>query len=292
MHMSNGYASPVPGPLVVKYGGSALVSPVTPSASFHPERSRGTTEIDAVLESIATLWSQGQRIVLVHGGGPEIDRALDERGITTTRIEGLRVTDEATLHVTEAVLCGSINKRLVRQCSAAGIRAVGLSGEDGALLVGRRAQNHALGYVGDIAACDPAILHLLLSAGYMPVVAPLAVTEDGSHALNVNADLAAAAIAGALNARAFLMVTNVQRVLRDVNDPNSAIDHLTLDEARTFAASASCSGGMKPKIDAAVAAVHAGADASYICGVTPLALALAGNATIVRANGNSHAANK
>ena len=241
----------------------------------------GDGAFDPVILSLAKLWEQGTPVVLVHGGGPEIDRALDQRGLTTERIEGLRVTDEATLGVTEAVLCGTLNKRLVRECASLEVRAVGISGQDGRMLVARRAANPALGYVGDVAGCDPALLHLLLAAGYVPVVAPLAINDDSTLALNVNADLAAAAIAGALRAQAFIIVTNVPRVLRDVSDSGSGIESMSADEAATFAASPACSGGMKPKIDAAIAAVRDGARASYICGVQPLTLTLAGNATII-----------
>ncbi len=269
--MSNDYASPLDKrPIVVKYGGNAMASSVILSSSKDP-----------LLSDLARLVGEGTPVVLVHGGGPEIDRWLSERAIATHRIDGLRATDAATLEISEAVLCGTINKRLVRECTALGMRALGISGEDARLLVARPVANRALGFVGEITATDPASLLHLLAAGYTPVVAPLAISEDGASALNVNADLAAAAIAAALQARAFLMVTNVPRVLRDVNDATSAIDRMTIDDARTFAASPACAGGMKPKIEAAIAAALGGAAASYICGPQPIADALAGNATII-----------
>jgi len=264
--MSNSYASPLSKrPILVKYGGNAM--------------GHG----DPLLADLAALVAAGTPIALVHGGGPEIDRWLGERAIPTERIEGLRVTNAATLEITEAVLCGTINKRLVRECAALGLRAAGVSGQDSNLLRARPTADRALGFVGEITACDPALLFDLLDARYTPVVAPLALSEDGTTALNVNADLAAAAIAGALHARAFVMVTNVARVLRDVSDPSSGIDHMNLAQARAFANSKACAGGMKPKIDAAIAAVQAGADAAYICGPQPIANALAGAATIVSA---------
>ncbi|HVA27018.1 MAG TPA: acetylglutamate kinase [Candidatus Baltobacteraceae bacterium] len=259
---------------MIKYGGAAM------SAACHPERSEAESR-DAILQEVAALVARGTPVVLVHGGGPEIDRWLAERSIPTARIEGNRVTDAATLAITEAVLCGTLNKRLVRQCAALGLDAVGISGQDGRLLTARPAANRALGFVGEIVACDPVVLLHLLAAGYTPVVAPLAASVDGTTALNVNADLAAAAIAGALRARAFVMVTNVPRVLRDVNDPHSGIDHLTLDEARAFASSGACDGGMKPKIDAAIVAVENGASASYIGGPSSIGAALAGAGTRV-----------
>jgi acetylglutamate kinase len=270
--MSNSYATP----LVIKYGGNAIG--VT-GPQCHPELVEGrNVSRDELLASVAAL---NAPVVLVHGGGPEIDRWLEARAIPTRRIDGLRVTDGPTLEITEAVLCGTLNKRLVRECAALGIRAAGLSGEDASLLVARPMANRDLGFVGEVTACNPALLLQLLAAGYTPVVAPLAISEDGTTALNVNADLAAAAIAGALRAQAFVMVTNVPRVMRDLNDPHSAIDRMSLDDARAFATSDACAGGMKPKIEAAIAAVTSGAAASYICSPQSIAETLAGNATII-----------
>ena len=274
MHMSHKDSSP----LVVKYGGNAL--PVIPSVGAEP-RSRGA---DEVLASAVRLHKEGRAVVLVHGGGPEIDRWLTDRNVPTHRIEGLRVTDEVTLEVTEAVLCATINKRLVRACAALGAKAVGISGEDAGTLVARRAfasNGEDLGYVGEVTHSDPSLLALLLSNGYLPVVAPLAISEDAANPYNVNADLAAAAIAGALHAEAFVMITNVRRVLRDVNDPSTAMDTLDLANARAFYDSPQCAGGMRPKMQAAIAAVEAGAGATYIGAPQDLAATLAGDATII-----------
>jgi len=255
----NEYATPsAAGLLVVKYGGNAMGA----------EASVGGAVPDPVLREVASLWEAGTRIVLVHGGGPEIDRALEQRGIPTRRIDGMRVTDAPTLESTEAVLCGTINKRLVRGCTGLGIPAAGISGQDGKTLVARKLlpENGAdLGFVGEVITCDPRLLRALLDAGFLPVVAPLAIAADAAHAYNVNADLAAAAIAGALKASAFIMLTNVPRVLRDRNDPASGIDRLTLAEARVFAASDACEGGMKPKMDAAVVALERGSRTVQIC---------------------------
>jgi acetylglutamate kinase len=269
MHMTNKYASI----LVVKYGGNAMTAPLAQLA-------------DPILAEIAALWRSGQRVVLVHGGGPEIDLALAQRGIVTQRIDGMRVTDAATLDVTEAVLCGEVNKRIVRQCLVLGLPAVGISGEDGRTLVAERASgsNGAdLGYVGAIATVDARLLRTLLEAGFLPVVAPLAVAADASHAYNVNADLAAGAIAAALRANAFVAVTNVSRVLRELGDPSSGIDRLTPVEALRFVASDACSSSMKPKLNAAASAARDGVEAAYICSVKPnaIASALKGDATIV-----------
>jgi len=234
------------------------------------------------------LAGHGEPAVLVHGGGPEIDRALQERGVRTERIDGQRVTDALTLEIVEAVLCGTINKRLVRACLERGLHAIGVSGQDGSTLVAERARGAGgadLGFVGEIVACETSLLGALLNAHLLPVVAPLAVSRDGGQAYNVNADLAAAAIAAALGARAFVIVTNVPRVLRDPDDPRSGIAEMSSGEARSFAASAACRSSMKPKMLAAAIAVEGGAAASYICSAKPggIAAALAGDATVVTA---------
>lgn len=267
MHTVDEYASPR-APLLVKYGGNAL---------------SWATGADPVLEEIAARFKAGERIVLVHGGGPEIDALLALRNVSTHRIDGLRVTDEQTLEVTEAVLCGTINKRLVRQLGALGALAVGISGEDGATLTARRASNAALGFVGETIACNPTLILTLLEAGFLPVVAPLGVASDATSALNINGDSAAAAIAGAIGARAFILLTNISRVLADIQDPSSAIDRLTLASAQAFAKSPACAGGMLPKMTAAVDAVLAGTQASYIAAARPsaIALALSGDATVI-----------
>ncbi len=241
---------------------------------------------DPLLEEVARLHAEGNAVVIVHGGGPEIDRELAQRGIVTRRIDGLRVTDAATLDVTEAVLCATLNKRLVRAFQALGIRAVGISGQDGPTLVAERIAPSAtsdLGYVGAITKTDPRLLRALLTAGFLPVVAPLAIAHDCAHAYNVNADLAAAAIAATLGARALVIVTNVARVLRDLDDPSSGIDCLSLREAEMFAASDACRESMRPKLRAAIAAVAGGADIAYICAAAPGAIqdAIDGNATRV-----------
>ncbi|MHB8147134.1 MAG: acetylglutamate kinase [Vulcanimicrobiaceae bacterium] len=257
----NEYSTPLaPGPIVVKYGGNAMT--LESAAADVPES-------DPILSEIAELWAAGTRIVLVHGGGPEIDRALTQRGITTQRIDGMRVTDAPTLETTEAVLCGTINKRLVRDCTALGIPAAGISGQDGGTLVAQKLRPEKgtdLGYVGEVVACDPRLILTLLDAGFLPVVAPLAIAANAAHAYNINADLAAAAISGAIKANAFILITNVPRVLRDPQDPASGIDHLTLAQARAFAQSPACGGSMKPKIHAAIHAVALGSRAAYIAG--------------------------
>lgn len=256
--------------IVLKYGGNAM----------------GATADEAVLDEAADLLAAGHGVILVHGGGPEIDQALERAGVNTHRVDGLRVTSSDALGVAEAVLCATANKRLVRACLRRGIPAIGLSGQDGGLVRARRAVSpggHDLGYVGEIESVDPRPLITLLNAGYLPVVSPIAIGEDARHAYNVNADTVAGAIAAAVGADAYIALTNVERVLADPNDPGSRIDALSLEDARAFAKSDACASGMKPKMLAAIGAVAGGASRAYICAAKPGAIgsALAGNATVI-----------
>jgi acetylglutamate kinase len=255
--------------ILVKYGGNAMAG-----------------GDDPLLAELAELRAAGHAVILVHGGGPEIDEALARRGVGSRRVDGLRVTETDALDIVEAVLCATANKRLVRGCLQRGIPAVGISGQDGGLIRARRATSPSgedLGFVGEITAIDPAPLQALLDGGFLPIVAPVAISEDSAHAYNVNADTAAGAIAGALRADAYITLTNVARVLRNPADPSSAISKLTIAEAQSFAASENCASGMRPKILAAIEAVGAGVKRAYICAAQPGALAgaLAGNATVI-----------
>ncbi|MDQ2993250.1 MAG: acetylglutamate kinase, partial [Candidatus Eremiobacteraeota bacterium] len=174
--------------ILVKFGGNAM-----------------SAEAEAALfTEVATLRKAGVRVALVHGGGPQIDVELAARGIVTDRIEGLRITDATTLAVTEAVLCGTINKRLVRALLAIDVPAVGISGQDGGLLTCDRQLPAELGYVGTVRAVAPAAVLGLLDAGIVPVIAPLGVAADFSTAYNVNADEAAGAIAAGIKADALI----------------------------------------------------------------------------------------
>ena len=241
---------------------------------------------DALLDDVAERVRGGDRIVLVHGGGPQIDAALARRGIAPARIDGLRVTDAETLAVTESVLCGTVNKALVRALARRGVAAAGTSGQDGGTLVARliaAADGTALGYVGEVVAVRPALLRALLDGGFVPVVAPLAASQDGASALNVNADTAAGAIAGALAADVFAIVTDVERVRRDVADPASGITRLSVADAERYLADGTFGGGMRPKILGALDALARGARSAVIGGSGSGALgrALAGGGTTI-----------
>ncbi len=241
---------------------------------------------DALLDEIAERTRIGDRVVLVHGGGPHIDAALLRQGATIRRVAGLRVTDADTLAITESVLCGSVNKALVRALLARGVRAAGICGEDGALLVARfsgSVDGVSLGFVGEIECVNAEILESLLAARIVPVVAPLGVTADFSTALNVNADIAAGAIAAALGADVYLIVTNVARVRRVADDPSTEIVHLTSSQARRYLDDGTFDGGMRPKIESVLSALRGGARSAIVTGSGPAALsaALAGNGTTI-----------
>ena len=257
--------------IVLKYGGNAMAADGAP---------------DPMLDDVAARVREGDRIVLLHGGGPQIDAEVAARNIPQRRIGGLRVTDLATLAVTESVLCGTVNKALVRALLRRGVDAVGLSGQDGRLIVARSAapvNGESLGFVGEIEQIHPLVLHRLLAAGMTPVVAPLAVSGDAATPLNVNADTAAGAIAGALGADAYVVVTNVERVRRVLADPESEIERLGADEAARLLEGGAFDGGMRPKIASALDALHRGARRAIVCGSGPAALtrALSGSGTTI-----------
>ena len=197
---------------------------------------------------------------------------------------GLRVTGRATRDVVESVLCGTVNKALVRALAARGARAVGISGEDGGLLVARRAgrvDGVDLGYVGEIEHVEPVAVRALLAAGFVVVVAPLALDTADGAVLNCNADTAAGAVAGALAADAYVVITNVAGVRRDRDDPSSVIRHLRLAQAEAFLVDGTFADGMIPKMAAAIRAVRSGARRAVVAGAGPgaIAAALAGNGT-------------
>lgn len=226
-------------------------------------------ENDPVLADCASFLGEGHRIVLVHGGGPMIDAALRARGIVEKRIAGLRVTGRESLDVVEAVLCASVNKALVRALMARGVAAVGVSGQDGSMLVARSApaiNGESLGYVGEAESVNPSVLETLLEGGFLPVVAPLGIAADGSSAFNLNADTAAGALAGALGADAFVAITDVPKIRRNPSDPATALDHLSFGRAERGRAEGWLTGGMLPKIEAAFEALRRGAKRALVAG--------------------------
>jgi len=210
---------------------------------------------DAMLDAIAAAWNRGEQLVLVHGGGKHIDAMLAKLGIAKRTHAGLRITDDATLDVVVSVLGGSVNKRLVAELTKRGIRAAGISGSDGATLVAERHEpidGVDLGHVGRVTRANATLVRAMLTYGVLPVVSSIAEGPHGTL-LNVNADAAASALAVALRAQALRFLTDVAGVL-DAN--GHVVPLLGADDAEAFLAGVS--GGMRPKLQAALAALRAG----------------------------------
>jgi acetylglutamate kinase len=228
--------------------------------------------VNAFAADIALLDQVGARPVVVHGGGPQIGDMLKKLQIESSFVDGLRVTDEATISVVEMVLAGGINKGLVAAIAGAGGRAVGVSGKDGGLITARKLmavsknndsaiqQAVDLGFVGEPAHVDVTVLNALMAHNLIPVVAPVGNGEDGKT-YNINADTAAGAIAAALNAKRMLMLTDVQGVL-DKN--GKLISSLTISEAEALIHDGTVSGGMIPKVETCIEAVQGGAEGAVI----------------------------
>ncbi len=226
---------------VIKYGGAAMARPET---------------MEAVLRNVLLLQHVGIRVVVVHGGGPEIDNWLARLGIERRFENGQRVTDEETMDVVEMALAGRANKALVAEISRVGGRAVGLSGRDAGILTARPVSEE-LGRTGEIVSVNPSLVASLSAQGYVPVLCSVA-GDDEARALNVNADLAAAAVAGALGAAKLVMLSDTPGVLRDRHDPGSRISRLGGDEARALIADGTIAGGMIPKVKSALRALELG----------------------------------
>ena len=227
--------------VVVKYGGNAMVS----------DQLR-----QQVMEDIVLLRLVGVKVVLVHGGGPEISELMKKLGKQPQFVDGLRVTDKETVDIVQMVLAGKVNKTLVNLLEMKGGRAVGLSGMDGRLIEAKM-KDERLGFVGEVTKIHISPVTDLLDKGYIPVVSTVGCDRQG-NAYNINGDTAAAHIAGALNAERLIMMTDIAGILRDKDDPSTLIPEITLSQAKELYASGVISGGMIPKVDCCVTALHAG----------------------------------
>lgn len=229
--------------VVIKYGGSAMVD----------DHIKGT-----VIEDIVLMKLVGLKPVIVHGGGNEISELLKKIGKKSEFINGLRVTDAETVEVVEMVLSGKINKGIVQLIQNHGINAVGISGKDGKTLTVEKMKGDVdYGFVGEIKEVDTNLILSLIEHDFIPVIAPLG-TDDKGNTYNINADYAASAIAGALNAEKLLFLTDVEGVLRNVEDKSSLISKLTLEEVEKYKEEGIISGGMIPKVDCCVEGIKAG----------------------------------
>lgn len=230
--------------VVIKYGGHAM-DDVALRETF--------------IADVADLFQDGIRFVIVHGGGPMINMMLERLQIKSEFSRGLRITSDAVLEVVEMVLCGKVNKAVVRWLATAGISAAGISGEDGNLFEARP-KEASLGHVGEITKVNPALVENLLSGGFVPVVAPLAL-DAGKQLLNVNADTAAGALAGAMKADFFILVSDVPGIL---DKEGQLFSYLTENAIADLCKTQTISGGMLPKTEACIHALHCGCKSALI----------------------------
>jgi acetylglutamate kinase len=239
--------------LVVKYGGNAMINEELKAAVIH----------DVILLSCV-----GIRVVLVHGGGPEIEAMLKALGKESRFVRGLRYTDEETMEVVQMVLCGRVNKDITALIQNGGGRALGLSGIDGGLFTARRLRldNEDLGLVGEIESVDAGLLNTLLDTGVIPVISSVAlgIGEEAGKALNINADTAAAKIAVALGAEKLLLMTDVQGILRDVKDSETLIKAISRADVEALKNEGVVTRGMIPKVECCTLALDGGVRRTHI----------------------------
>jgi len=245
--------------VVIKYGGHAMIN----------------NELkEAVLTDVVLMKYVGMHPVIVHGGGPEITGMLKRVGKESSFVDGLRVTDEETMEIVEMVLVGKINKDIVAQINRIGGRAVGLSGKDANLFqaVKKLHKIHTpeggeemadIGFVGDISKVNPEIISNVIREGYIPVVAPVAV-GTGGESYNINADYAAGCLAAALEADKLIILTDVEGIMADRNDPGSLISVLRVDEFSALVKQGKIDGGMIPKVECCLDALAGGVRSTHI----------------------------
>ena len=233
--------------VVVKYGGNAMTNEALKTS---------------VMKDIVLLALIGVKVVLVHGGGPEISETLKKLGKESVFKNGLRVTDKETVDVVQMVLAGKVNKSLVNLIGVKGGKAIGLSGLDGHMLKAK-VKDSELGYVGEITKVNTAPITDVLEKGYIPVVSTLACDDEG-NVYNVNADTAAAKIAGELKAESLISMTDISGILKDKNDPNTLISKIKVGQANELIETGIIAGGMIPKAECCVNAVNWGVKRVFI----------------------------
>jgi len=234
--------------VVVKYGGNAMES----------EKLK-----ELVMQDIALLKLVGINIVIVHGGGPVISDFMKRLGKDPVFVDGYRYTDEETMAVTEMVLSGLINKELVAAVNAHGIKAIGVSGKDNRLIVAKKKGPKDIGLVGEIVSVQPDVIQTLIAHGYVPVISPVAIGEDGKT-YNINADVTAAEIAIALKAYKLIYMTDVRGIYEDITREDSFLATVNGDIVKRLKAEKKISEGMIPKIDSALKAVESGVEKVHI----------------------------
>lgn len=233
--------------VVIKYGGNAMINEQIKKQ---------------VMEDVVLLQLVGVKVVLVHGGGPEISEMFKKVGKESTFVDGLRVTDKESAEIVQMVLAGKVNKRLVNLLDMHGGKAMGISGIDGRLIEAK-VKDERLGYVGEITKINIEPVEDLLEKGYIPVVSTVGWDREG-NIYNINADTAAAYIAGALNAECLFSMTDIDGILKDKDDPDSLIPRITVSEARKLFETGIISGGMIPKVECCIEAIERGVKKVFI----------------------------
>lgn len=233
--------------VVIKYGGNAMIN----------EELK-----DAVMGDVAFLTQIGIKVVLVHGGGPEITEMLGKIGKESKFVNGLRVTDKETADIVQMVLAGKVNKNLVSHLQSKGCKAVGICGADGHLIKAE-VKDEQLGFVGEITEVNTEVINDLLSTGYVPVVSTTGVDDEG-NVYNINADTAAAKIAGELGAESMVSMTDIDGILRDKNDPSTLIPKVYVSEISELVNEGIIKGGMIPKVDCCREAIRRGVKKVFI----------------------------
>lgn len=242
--------------VVIKYGGAAMAAADLKAA---------------VMQDIALMKYVGMHPIVVHGGGPEVSAMAKQMGIESQFVDGLRVTDAATVAIAQMVLVGKTNREIVTHLVGQGVRAVGLSGQDGGLIKATKHLHQSvktgemvdLGYVGDVAAIDTAVLESLTAGGYVPVIAPIGM-GPGGQPYNINADTVAGAIAAAMKAEKLVLLTDVEGVRADKDDPDSLLSRITIQEVQTWMSRGRLEGGMIPKLQCCVTALNGGVNRVHI----------------------------
>lgn len=233
--------------IVIKYGGNAMIN----------EELKATVTKDVVF-----LSKIGVKVVLVHGGGPEINETLKKMNVKSEFVNGLRKTDVETVEVVQMVLAGKVNKNLVNMIENAGGKALGLCGIDGHMIEAKPL-NEELGYVGEITSVNTKPVLDALAAGYVPVISTVGCDKDG-HVYNINADTVASRLAGELKAVSLISMTDIRGILRDKDDPESLIPAINVSEAPQLIKEGIISGGMIPKIQCCVEAIRRGVQKVFI----------------------------
>lgn len=233
--------------IVVKYGGNAMINDELK---------------EAVMRDLVLLTTVGIKVVLVHGGGPAINRTLDKIGVESKFVDGLRVTDKETVDVVQMVLAGKVNKDLVCQIGNLGGHAIGLSGMDGNMIKCKPLDKEH-GFVGEIVETNMEVISEVLANNFIPVISTIGYDEDG-NCYNINADTVAAQIAGDLKAEALISMTDIVGLLRDVNDDSSKIQKVFISDIPALIADGIIKGGMIPKIDSMTQAIRNGCTKAFI----------------------------